>query len=189
MPCSRTSPASCSSARARESCSVPTIAAKRPSARTRAEAGSSGAKRAAMSSIPASTPSVYACLVASAQRPISSSRAAEGQPSSGWSRCATDRYSRTNSSSPAGPQRAELLALIVQLLGDGRRHQLLLRREVLVERAVGQPCVRHERGDAGAVDAVPLEPATGRLDDPPPRRLLVLAAVPRHPCLPRFQLR
>ena len=51
MPCSRTSSASCRSARARESWSVPTIRAKTLSVFTRADCGSSGARRAAMSSI------------------------------------------------------------------------------------------------------------------------------------------
>ena len=37
-------------------------------------------------------------------------------------------------------------------------------------------------GDAGAVDAVALEPPAGRFDDPPPGRFLVLFAVPGH-CL------
>ena len=47
-----------------------------------------------------------------------------------------------------------------------------------VEGAVGQLRVRHQRGDPRAVDAVSLEPASGRLDDPPTGRLLVLLAVP-----------
>jgi hypothetical protein len=49
-----------------------------------------------------------------------------------------------------------------------------------VEGAVGQPRIGHEGGDPGAVDAVALEPAASRLDNPPPRRLLVLFAVPHH---------
>ena len=49
-----------------------------------------------------------------------------------------------------------------------------------VEGAVGQTGVGHERGDAGAVDAVALEPPTGGLDDPPPGRFLVFLAVPGH---------
>jgi hypothetical protein len=53
-----------------------------------------------------------------------------------------------------------------------------------VERAVGQPSIRHQGGDAGPVDALALKPAAGRLDDPPPRRLLVLLAVPHHTLLP-----
>jgi hypothetical protein len=56
-------------------------------------------------------------------------------------------------------------------------------REVGVEGAVGQPGVGHERGDPGAVDAVALEPAASRLDDPLPGRLLVLCPVPRHTLL------
>ena len=56
MPCSRTASASCRSARARESWSVPTIRANTLSVFTRADCGSSGARRAAMSSITTSTP-------------------------------------------------------------------------------------------------------------------------------------
>ena len=59
-----------------------------------------------------------------------------------------------------------------------------LEGEVGVESAVGQPGVGHQRRDSRAVDAVPLEPSAGRLDDPPPRRLLVLVPVPRHIYLP-----
>ncbi len=81
MPCSRTSSASYRLARARETWSVPTICAKTLSVFTRAECGSSHARRAAMSSITTSKPSVYARFVASVERPISSSRAADGQPS------------------------------------------------------------------------------------------------------------
>ena len=72
------------------------------------------------------------------------------------------------------------LALLAQLVGDRGGDEVVLGVEVGVERAVGQPCVRHERGDAGAVDAVALEPPTGRLDDPPPGRFLVFLAVPGH---------
>src|SRR5437763_11652120 len=49
-----------------------------------------------------------------------------------------------------------------------------------VEGAVGQPRVRHERGDPRAIDAVSLESTACHLDDPPPRRLLVLLPVPSH---------
>jgi len=40
--------------------------------------------------------------------------------------------------------------------------------------------IRHQRSHAGAVDAGGLEPATGRVEDPLPRRLLVLLVVTRH---------
>ena len=58
MPCSSTSSASWRSARARESCSVPTIKAKRLNVVARADSGSSGARRAAISSMIPSMPSV-----------------------------------------------------------------------------------------------------------------------------------
>ena len=68
----------------------------------------------------------------------------------------------------------------VQLVGDRRGDKVVLGCEVGVEGAVGQPGVRHERGDSGAVDAVPLEPSTGRLNDPLPCLLLVFFRVPHH---------
>jgi hypothetical protein len=82
---------------------------------------------------------------------------------------------RTGSSSPRprippAVTREEAFALV----GDGGGDQVVLGGEVGVEGAVGQPGVGHERGDPGAVDAVALEPAAGRLDDPQPGRLLVL---------------
>src|SRR5438874_7552666 len=49
-----------------------------------------------------------------------------------------------------------------------------------VEGAVGQPRVRHQRGDPRAIDAVALESTAGRFDDPPLCCLLVLFSVPRH---------
>lgn len=60
---------------AREVCSVPAIMAKRPSALRRADCGSFCARRASMPSTRCSTPSVYASLVTSVQRPISPHRA------------------------------------------------------------------------------------------------------------------
>ena len=96
-----------------------------------------------------------------------------------------------NCSSPARPGAcAEVRALAAQLLGDRGGDEVVLGREVGVEGAVGQPGVRHQRGDARSVDAVSLEPAAGRLDDPPSRRLLVVFAVPRHAFLhsPRARL-
>ena len=78
MPCSRTSSASCRSARARETWSVPTICAKTLGVFTRAECGSSDARRAAMSSITTSKPSVYTRFVASVERPDLAERG------SGW---------------------------------------------------------------------------------------------------------
>jgi hypothetical protein len=86
-------------------------------------------------------------------------------------------------SGAAGRHRAEAFALFAELVGDRGGDQVFLGWEVGVEGAVGQPGVGHERGDPGAVDAVLLEPAAGRLDDPPPRRLLVLCPVPRHTLL------
>ena len=75
---------------------------------------------------------------------------------------------------------AVALALLAQLVGDRRGDEVLLRCEVGVEGAVGQPRVRHQRRDAGAVDAVTLQTLTGGLDDPPPGRFLVFLAVPGH---------
>jgi hypothetical protein len=74
----------------------------------------------------------------------------------------------------AGHPLAEARALFAELVGDRGGDQVVLGCEVGVEGAVGQPRVGHERGDPGAVDAVALEPAADRLDDPPPCRLLVL---------------
>src|SRR5207248_10842276 len=72
------------------------------------------------------------------------------------------------------------LELLVQLLGDRGRDQVLLRGEMGVEGTVGQARVRHQCGHAGAVDAIALQASTGGLDDPSPRRLLVLLAVSGH---------
>src|SRR5687768_8633663 len=72
------------------------------------------------------------------------------------------------------------LALLAHLLGDRGGDEVVLGVEVGVEGAVGQPRVGHERGNARSVDPVTLEPPTGRLDDPPPGRFLVLLAVPGH---------
>ena len=120
---------------------------------------------------------MYARLVASAERAISSSRAADGQPPSGSSRCCDREIPAHDLLDRLG---AEALALLAELLGERVRDEVLLRVEVGVERAVGQPRVRHERGDPRPVDAVALEPTAGRLDDPPPRRLLVVFSVPSH---------
>ena len=81
---------------------------------------------------------------------------------------------------PAGRQFTETLRLGAHLVGDDAGDEIVLGREMSVERAVGQPRVRHQRGHAGAVDAVGLEPMAGRVEDPLPRRLLVLLAVTRH---------
>ena len=89
-------------------------------------------------------------LVAQVQRPISSSRAADGQPLSGLSRCCTERYLRTYCSTrAAGRQRAQALALFAELVGDRGSDEVFL-REVAVEGAVGQSRVRHEGGDPRA---------------------------------------
>ena len=72
------------------------------------------------------------------------------------------------------------LALLVELVRDRARDEVLLRVEVGIEGAIGQAGVRHERRHPGAIDPVPLEPTAGCLDDPPPRRLLVLFPVPGH---------
>ena len=79
-----------------------------------------------------------------------------------------------------GALRAVALELLTQLVGDCRGDEVLLRCEVGVEGAVGQPGVRHEHGDAGAVDAITLQTLTGGLDDPPPRRFLVFLSVAGH---------
>ncbi len=83
----------------------------------------------------------------------------------------------------AGCRRAQALALLAELVGDRGDDQVVLGVEVGVERAVGQSRVGHERGDPRAVDAVGLEPAPGRLDDPPPRHLLALSPVSHHTLL------
>jgi hypothetical protein len=77
----------------------PDIMAKMLSVFTRADCGSSGARPAAMSSMTASTLSVWARLVASVQRPISSSTAAEGQPLSGLSRAESKGFCSLETSS------------------------------------------------------------------------------------------
>jgi hypothetical protein len=51
---------------------------------------------------------------------------------------------------------------------------------VSVKRAVGQAGIGHQRGNAGAVDAIALEPSTSRLDDAPTSGFPVLGAVARH---------
>jgi hypothetical protein len=66
----------------------------------RAQVGSSDARRAATSSITPSRPSVYARFVASGERPISSSSAADGQPPSGLSRCSTEPAEALNPFQP-----------------------------------------------------------------------------------------
>src|SRR5438876_4128173 len=105
---------------------------------TRTDCGSSGATRAAASSMTASTPSVYARLVGSVLRAISSSRAADGQPSSGLSRCRIERYSQELlGSGRSGRRRAQVLALFAELVGDRGNDQSVLGVEVGVERAVG----------------------------------------------------
>jgi hypothetical protein len=91
-------------------------------------------------------------------------------------------------SGAARRQCAEALALSAELVGDHVGDEIVLGFEVGVEGTVGQPRVRHQCRDPGAVDAVALEPAAGRLDDPPPRRLLVPLAVPHHTLLPGGRL-
>ena len=86
-------------------------------------------------------------------------------------------------SGAAGRHRAEAFALSAELVGDRGGDQVFLGWEVGVEGAVGQPGVGHERRDPGAIDAVALEPAASRLDDPLPGRLLVFFPVPRHTLL------
>jgi hypothetical protein len=103
-----------------------------------------------MSSTTPITSSVKTSLVSAGRRAISSSKAADGQPSS---------------------------TLCAQLLGKDVRDQILLRGEVGVEGAVGQAGVGHHGGQARAVDAVPLEAPPGGFEDPLARRLLVVLAV------------
>ena len=88
-------------------------------------------------------------------------------------------------SGTAGRPLAEARALFAEFIGERGGDQVVLGCEVGVEGAVGQPRVGHERGDPRAVDAVALEPAAGRLDDPLPGRLLVLLAVPHRTLLHR----
>ena len=141
-----------------------------------------------MSSMTASTPSVYA--------PPGCVRAAPDLVEQGGGGAAVagvvavlNRQVLTHEllEAPARPGAplAEARALFAELVGDRGGDQVVLGCEVGVEGAVGQPRVGHERGDPGAVDAVALEPAAGRLDDPPPCRLLVLLAVPHHTLLHR----
>ena len=134
--------------------------AKTLSVFTRAEGGSCGARRAATSSMTASRPTVYACLVASVQRPIWSSRAADGQPSAGLSRCPAEVFTHVLlDSGAAGRHRAEAFTLFAELVGDRGGDQVFLGWEVGVKGAVGRPGVGHERRDPGAVDAVALRRA------------------------------
>ena len=70
--------------------------------------------------------------------------------------------------------------LVLELLCDDGCDQVVLRGEVAVEGAVGQTGVGDQRGDAGTIDAVALEPASGGLDHSAPSRFLVFRAVPRH---------
>ena len=80
----------------------------------------------------------------------------------------------------AGGQGVDDGDLVRELLGDDRGDQVVLRGEVAVEGAVGQAGVSDEGRDAGAVDAVALEPASGGRDHPAPGLFLVLRAVSRH---------
>jgi hypothetical protein len=64
-------------------------------------------------------------------------------------------------SGAAGRPLAEARALFAELVGERGGDQVVLGWEVGVEGAVGQPRVRHERGDPGAIDAAALEPAPG----------------------------
>jgi hypothetical protein len=73
-----------------------------------------------------------------------------------------------------------VLRLCAQLIGHRGGDKVVLRGEMRVEGAVGQPGVGHQRRDARAVDAVALEPTAGRLDDPSSRRFLLFFPVPRH---------
>src|SRR5215203_2713111 len=57
--------------------------------------------------------------------------------------------------------RTEVRALFAELVGDRGGDEVFLGGEVCVEGAIGQPRVRHERGDPRAVDAVSLEPTAG----------------------------
>ena len=77
-------------------------------------------------------------------------------------------------------QLPERRGLSAELFADHRGHEVVLGVKVSVEGAVGKAGVGHQRGDARAVDPVLLEPTAGGLDDPPPGRVLVLLAVPRH---------
>ena len=77
-------------------------------------------------------------------------------------------------------QCAEMLCLRAQLIGDRGGDEVVFGGEMRVEIPVGQPRVGHERRDSRAVDAVVLEPAAGRLDNPTARGFLVFFAVPRH---------
>src|SRR5207244_3114398 len=113
--------------------------------------------------------------------PASSSARAFWMPCSRTSSasCRSAR-ARERGTGAARRQRAEAFALVAELVGDRGGDQVVLGGEVGVEGAVSQPGVGHERGDPGAVDAVALEPAARRLDDPLPGYLLVFFPVPRH---------
>ena len=80
MPSSRTAFDSFLSDSARASCIDPTSIVNSKSAVRRADSGSCGARRLQISSRTALAPAVYAFLVDPVHRPISSSRAADGQP-------------------------------------------------------------------------------------------------------------
>jgi hypothetical protein len=123
--------------------------------------------------------SVKTCRVAAGRRAISSSSAADGQPSAALIAVlrgqvgADERFE----SGPIGGLGVEAVALRAQLVGEDVRDQILLGREVAVEGAVGQAGVGHDGRNAGAVDAVCFEAPPGRFDDALPRRVLLVLAV------------
>jgi hypothetical protein len=71
-------------------------------------------------------------------------------------------------------------ALGRQLVSRNSGDEIILGREVRIERAVGQAGIRRQRRDPRPVDPVTLEPPAGRLDHPPARLALVIRAVPGH---------
>ena len=143
----------------------------------RAEGGSWEARRPAMLAMPAYQAVVWPALsLCSAHI---SSRAANAAASSWLSRY-SNRSTPALLAQPRASSRSALISRAGAELSATRWRPGPLRFEVGVEGAVGQPRVGHEGGDPGAVDAVALEPAASRLDDPPPGCLLVLFAVPHH---------
>ena len=185
MPWSRTASASCRSARARESCSVPAIRAKTLSV-LHACRGRIVRRQAGGDVVDDGQQAVGVRLPGGVGAAADLVEQGGGRAAVAGVVAVLDRKVFTHvllDSGAAGRHRAEAFALFAELVGDRGGDQVFLGWEVGVEGAVGQPGVGHERGDPGAVDAVALEPAAGRLDDPLPGRLLVLCPVPHRALL------
>ena len=161
---------------ARAICMLATSVVRSPSAVGRAADGSSGSRLAAITSMmdgiadgvaaPAdlveqrSAGATIAGIVAMLRRQILMHELLKRSPTGG--QCGKDR------------------SLGTQLFGHHLGDEVVLRLEVGVERAIGQPRIGHQGSDTGTVDAVPLQTTPGGLDDPLPGLGRVLCVVSRH---------